>query len=395
MTTEPVSSIDIASFTYPPPLPLSPPQEGSAHEPVGITSVTSSAMQPEFFERMRSADLVFVCVAAHTDTSSIPTISSAGASLELIPWTPAADLEALLHGRPVSLTTVPSNPLGPPGPALIARAALALGSIPWLPVTIGLRVEPAITTMKVQHAPGGRIDVEQGLNDSRMLYARGHAFGNALARRWGAVVIAETVPGGTTTAMAVLRSLGSRHRVSSSSSDDLLSLKQSVVDRALERAHLGRTSDVFEILDAVGDPMQPFVMGMLVSAAPNVPVLTAGGTQMAAVLAATCRLGQETGLNLQRSNVLLGTTPWVARDPQSDLGGILNDCGGWSGAVPQLDFSNMRCEPLRAYERLLVKEGVGAGGACVAALTSRTVSLAELHAEIDAQYLALLSDSHA
>ncbi len=100
-------------------------------------------------------------------------------------------------------------------------------------------------------------------------------------------------------------------------------------------------------------------------------------------------------MNLPRSNVLLGTTPWVARDPQSDLGGILNDCGGWSATVPQLDFSEMRCEPLRAYERLLVKEGVGAGGACVAALTSGRASLAELHAEIDAQYLALLSVSHA
>ncbi len=295
MKTELVSSADIASFTYPPPTPLSTARVGPTPERVGITSVTASAMQPRFFERMRSADLVFVCVAAHTDTSSIPTISSAGASLELIPWTPAADLESLLHGRPVSLTTVPSNPLGPPGPALIARAALALGRIPWLPVTIGLRVEPAITTMEIQHGPGGRIDMEQGLTDSRMLYATGHAFGEALARRWGAVVIAETVPGGTTTAMAVLRSLGSPHRVSSSSSGDLLSLKESVVDRALERAHLGRTSDVFEILDAVGDPMQPFVMGMLVSAAPNVPVLLAGGTQMAAILAATCQLGQETG----------------------------------------------------------------------------------------------------
>jgi NaMN:DMB phosphoribosyltransferase len=141
--------------------------------------------------------------------------------------------------------------------------------------------------------------------------------------------------------------------------------------------------------------MQPFVIGMLCAAAGELPVILAGGTQMAAVLALIDKLEQYTQQSIPHSNVLLATTPWVARDPRSDLRGILDDCGGWAGAIPELEFSTMDCLPLRGYEQLLVKEGVGAGGACVAAITLGRASLADLHAEIDAEYLALLPDSRA
>jgi NaMN:DMB phosphoribosyltransferase len=209
--------------------------------------------------------------------------------------------------------------------------------------------------------------------------------------QYGGLVIGETVPGGTTTAMAVLRALGHPHRVSSSSAEDLLSIKQITVDLAIQRARLDAESGVFHVLNQLGDPMQPFVMGMLVAAAELIPVILAGGTQMAAVLALTHRLEDECHMSVPRENVLLATTPWVARDPQAELQGMLTDCGGWAGASPELDFSGMSCAPLQAYEQLLVKEGVGAGGACVAALALGSASLQELHGEIDAEYLELLT----
>jgi uncharacterized protein (TIGR00303 family) len=383
---------DASSYVYTPPLAMTAP--GRATCASGITAVSSPELVGPFLDRFRSTQPLFACVAAHTDTSSIPGISSAGASLELIPWTPAADLEALLRGRPVSLPTVPSNPLGPPGPALITRSALALAGIPWLPITIGLPIRPAIATLEIGHGPGGRIDLDRGLADSHALFTAGQRLGATLVRTHNALVIAETVPGGTTTAMAVLRALGSHHAVSSSSAEDTSSIKQLVVDKALQRASLRPNAAVFEVLNAVGDPMQPFVIGMVCSAAREVPVILAGGTQMAAVLAVVDRLEQSPP-RFPRSNVLLATTPWVARDPLSDLQGILNDRGGWAGAIAELDFSASECLPLRAYERRLVKEGVGAGGACVAALALGRASLAELHREIDAEYLALLPDSRA
>jgi NaMN:DMB phosphoribosyltransferase len=170
-----------------------------------------------------------------------------------------------------------------------------------------------------------------------------------------------------------------------------LAIKQSVVDSALRRSSLPPNASVFEILDAVGDPMQPFVMGMLCATAVTTPVILAGGTQMAAVLALIHRLEQQTSLSIPRSHILLATTPWVARDPNADLVGILDDGGAWAGAVPDLDFSTMECVSLRAYEQLMVKEGVGAGGACVAALALGRASIEDVHREIDAQYLRLLS----
>jgi uncharacterized protein (TIGR00303 family) len=263
--------------------------------------------------------------------------------------------------------------------------------MPWLPVLIGLRKRPEIPAVEIQHNPGGRIDLEPGVADSLSLFNLGQDLGASLVRERDTLVIAETVPGGTTTALAVLRALGCNRPVSSSSAEDVMAVKHDVVNRALQRASLRATATVFEIMDGLGDPMQPFVMGMLSSAAPHIPVMLAGGTQMAAVLALSQRLEQEAGVSIPRSSVLLATTPWVARDPFSDLRGILDDRGSWAAAIPELDFSSMHCVPLRAYERFLVKEGVGAGGACLAALVLGSTSLADLHREIDAQYLELLS----
>jgi uncharacterized protein (TIGR00303 family) len=256
-------------------------------------------------------------------------------------------------------------------------------------------MRPSVTTFKINHPSGGRIDVEPGVADSRSLFLSGQQLGATLAREYGALVIAETVPGGTTTAMAILRALGCSLRVSSSSADDTLAIKRTVVDSSLRRSQLAPNAGVFEILDAVGDPMQPFVMGMLCATARDVPVILAGGTQMAAVLALIHRQEQQSSRSIRRSDVLLATTPWVARDPHADLVRILGDCGGWTGVIPHLDFSTMKCLPLHAYEQLLVKEGVGAGGACVAALARGRTSLSGLHREIDAQYLALFSDGRA
>ncbi|HEX3247116.1 MAG TPA: TIGR00303 family protein [Chloroflexota bacterium] len=385
---------ETASYIYPPPAQLTHTTGSRGNCLSGVIPIAQPDLLAQFIHRFRFAQPLFVCVAAHTDTSSIPGISSAGASLDLIPWTPAADLESLHYGRPTSLSTVPSNPLGPPGPALITRSALALSQMPWLPITIGLRESASLPTLEIAHAHGGRIDVEPGVADSEQLYNLGRELGSRLAHQYGGLVIGETVPGGTTTAMAVLRALGYPHRVSSSSAEDLPSIKQMTVDCAIRRARLDAGSATFNVLNQLGDPMQPFLMGMLVAAADLVPVMLAGGTQMAAVLSVTHRLEQEHDLRVPRENVLLATTPWVARDPQADLLSMLTDCGGWAGAIPELDFSGMSCRPLQSYEQLLVKEGVGAGGACVTALALESASLQELHGEIDAEYVALFAGNN-
>src|SRR5207237_10746790 len=105
-----------------------------APRPVAWTDEILFAHAPEAGAEL-AASLVglrplFACVIAWTDTASIPGLSAAGASTELIPYTAAADAEVLRHGTARCINGVPCNPAGPPGPAIITRAALDLGGIP-------------------------------------------------------------------------------------------------------------------------------------------------------------------------------------------------------------------------------------------------------------------------
>ena len=114
--------------------------------------------------------------------------------------------------------------------------------------------------------------------------------------------------------------------------------------------------------------MQPLAAGLLLEAAlGGVPVLLAGGSQMAAVLALALALA----LPDQRSRLIqataLATTRWVAEEPGSDLVRLLDRLGRHWQVEPlafcsALAFSGS-CHPaLARYEEGYVKEGVGAGG---------------------------------
>ena len=67
-------------------------------------------------------------------------------------------------------------------------------------------------------------------------------------------------------------------------------------------------------------------------------------------------------------NVAIGTTRWIITDKTSDLKGIVTQIADVQILAADLDFSQSRFEGLRAYEVGMVKEGVGAGGAAIAAM---------------------------
>jgi NaMN:DMB phosphoribosyltransferase len=116
-------------------------------------------------------------------------------------------------------------------------------------------------------------------------------------------------------------------------------------------------------------------------------VLLAGGSQMLAVAALLAALdGPE-----QLAQVAVGTTRWVVADPAADVAGLAADIASDLALIgANLDFSRSRHPALHAYERGLVKEGVGAGGACIAATLATGASGADLQAAIDATYDLLL-----
>jgi NaMN:DMB phosphoribosyltransferase len=137
---------------------------------------------------------------------------------------------------------------------------------------------------------------------------------------------------------------------------------------------------------AVGDPMQPVVAGLVLAAAPLVPVLLAGGSQMAAVLALAAALARAEGSTLEVGRLAIATTSWVARDPTADLSGLVAQIADVPVLASDLDFGASRHAPLRRYEDLLVKEGVGAGGAAVAASLAVAATRERLTAEIESVY---------
>ena len=124
------------------------------------------------------------------------------------------------------------------------------------------------------------------------------------------MTIGESIPGGTTTALAVLKSFGIDAHVSSSMPKNPESLKNEIVEKALKRSD---SKDPFKIIANAGDPMIPFVAGMLSSASEITNVILAGGTQMTAVLALAETIGYD------KDRTALGTTSYIIDDKSANL----------------------------------------------------------------------------
>jgi len=339
-------------------------------------------------ERWRGRKPTFWCVLAHTDTCLLPGVSAAGVSEELRPLTPAADAEVVHLGSPRCLPHLPSNPSGAPGPSGITRAALRLASIDPCFLAVGLRVWPSAPHLRVDGRPGGRIDRGNAVPHARELFEIGLSLGADVTN--GYLVLGESVPGGTTTALALLLALGyeAEGRVSGSMPGNAHAVKSHVARAALAASGLkpgdGR-ADPLAAVAQVGDPMQPLVAGIVLGS--NTDVLLAGGSQMLAVAALIAALQFDA---LDR--VVIGTTRWIIDDPAADISGLATDI---SPELPvlaaNLGFGRSRHAGLRAYEGFMVKEGVGAGGACIAAMLASGASIENLEAAIDVAYDQMLT----
>lgn len=309
---------------------------------------------------------------AGTETAAVPGISAAGATPESRRFTAAADAEYLLLGpRAQPMHPLPALPAGV-SPALIARAALeGLGLEPWL-VDLGVPVAPVVPHLSLGQHPARCLSTGQALAPERVraLWQLGTRWGERLARRQDPILLAECVPGGTTTALAVLEGLGieAEGLVSGSQRQPDHQLKQRLVQQGLQAAGLCAPADPTALLAAVGDPMQALAAGLVQAAAQaGAPLLLAGGSQMAAVLAlvlAATPQGQRQAVVDQAAVV---TTAWLANEASSDLPGLLSRMALRWGVEPlgfasSLRFRGSDCAELRAYEQGFVKEGVGAGG---------------------------------
>ncbi len=331
--------------------------------------------QSDIIERFLTKNPIFVCVISYTETSQVPGITFAGANPDLIAYTPAADSEFLYHGRCFSISGVPATPDGIPTPALLTRTALSMGKIPCLVVNSGSKIAPKIPFISFGIRYGRNIQHEAALKlfETQQAFEYGKLLGNQLSMSSDLIVLGESIPGGTTTALGVLTGFGieANYKVSSSMPSNPHELKIHVVQEAIQNQKITNFKDSFKIVSSLGDPMIPAVAGIATGTIQSgSKVILAGGTQMAAVLAFM------SSLKVSLSNICLGTTSYVTKDENSDIEYLVRTISSEVPILsvnPGLDRSTK--SGLTAYDKGMVKEGVGAGGALIALLLKSHRSL--------------------
>ena len=222
--------------------------------------------------------------------------------------------------------------------------------------------------------------------------------GAKLAGQHDALIIAECVPGGTTTALGLMLALGLSVNGCVSGSLPLLNhqIKSDIVSAGLKAAGYQfeqyRQSPLLAV-SAVGDPMQAFAAGAALAASQQIPVMLGGGSQMLAVNALINAICSAKSIDSPSQSILVATTKWVAFDPfarSTELAQMSQSCFG----ACRPDFQQSRHKGLRAYEEGNVKEGVGAGAAMTIANLRKFAAL-EILTAIDNQYDQMVLGKHA
>ncbi len=361
-----------------------------------IRVYTEIAQGQRWLQQYQGKRPIFACILGFTATGLIPGISAAGATPDSRQYTAIADAEFLING----VTSQPQYPLPPleagASPVLISRAVVEAFNLPVYLFNAGLLHPPAVPAIDLGGVAASCLTSGKAmpLETVKHLFEQGLQWGEQLAvAADGYVIIGECVVGGTTTALSILTGLGiaATGKVNSSHPQCNHAQKWEVVQAGLRKwENKSLTFDPFELVAAVGDPMQIAAAGMAISASRHGGVLLAGGTQMLAVYALaealvkhqklrdeTKAIGSQFSLAWQPTQIVVGTTRWVAQDTTGDTVGLAQ-LGNVPLLATQLSFSTSRYPQLQAYEQGYVKEGVGAGGCAIAAHLYKNWSIVQL-----------------
>jgi uncharacterized protein (TIGR00303 family) len=343
---------------------------------------TQPLQAQQWLERYRGKLPVFACILGFTDTCLIPGISAAGKTPADRQYTAIADAEFLANG----VRSQPAHPLPPliagASPVYISRTIVASLDFPLYIFNAGLPTPPTISHVNLGGMPAACLTTGAALplNIVTHLYQQGLIWGEKLAARAGDgyVILGECVVGGTTTALSLLSGLGidAIDKVNSSHPICNHQQKWEIVQQGLSHLNLPRSP--LELVAAIGDPMQIVVAGMAIAASRTSGVLLAGGTQMLAVAALINEIGVNQGLSIDLAQIVVGTTNWVANDRSGDTVALAQLIPQIPLISTNLSFASSQYPQLQVYEQGFVKEGVGAGGAAIAASLYRNWGQVEL-----------------
>jgi uncharacterized protein (TIGR00303 family) len=313
----------------------------------------------------------FLLAASVTHTCEIEGITQAGIPGK-IPLTPTLDAEFITNEKVFSMPELAETPKGVPTPALITRAAHNL--IPFSNIEVlnlGLDVIPQNTPLQnFDINPSGSVATGAGI-DAKAVFEKGMLAGKNYELKGNYLILAESTPGGTTTAATTALALGydCRGDFSSSFLNSPDSIKEKTIDAALSLINDHMSN--FEKLSLVSDNMLIFCAGFLLEASRRFHIVLAGGTQMASCLLVADKLREDVLMRIKSENISIATTSWVANDENSDLKHILSLLSYTPHAVhTSFSFANAEIPVLKLYDEGEAKEGVGAGAALAYANTN-------------------------
>ena len=331
----------------------------------------------DFLEFLRGKKATFLLGCSVTKTCEIPNISQAGIPGKLY-LTPTLDAEFLCTKEVRSLEDIAKTPKGVPTPALITRAVHELNAFSNIEIlNLGLEVIPNINYFKIHNfdiKPSRRID-DGAKIDALEIFQKAIEFAQNYKTNDDYVILAESVPAGTTTANATALALGYEcdGYFSSSYKDNPNEIKEKAIRTALERIDLN--DDIFEILSSISDNMIIFNAGFILgSQVNNQKIILAGGTQMAAVLLVANSILRSMEGSIDSSNLALCTTKWINKDLNSNIKALLEQLDFPINAyASDFDFEQSSHPALKLYDEGEAKEGVGCGAAlCYAAINGLT-----------------------
>ena len=299
---------------------------------------------------------ILAVILGNTRLSTIPGISGAGPTPEKTLLTPVLDSELIATGAIRSWPMKPNTPTGCPTPAVITRAMVELMGLEPLFINAGLVHPPVVPCLDLYGAPGGDPREGDAVPRAAEIFTQGERAGRLLSGLSDLLVLGECVPGGTTTALCVLRGLGYPAKVSSSFVRNPVALKEEICRQVQETIRSRRITDPLGVVRVGGDPMMAAAAGIVSSY--RGPVFLAGGTQMLAVAALIGKMGGRVPP--------VATTVYVRDDPSAGFPETAARLGVQVYYVDP-DFGDIGHHGLARYCEGEVKEGIGAGGAMLLA----------------------------
>lgn len=322
---------------------------------------------------MKTPD-INILFAGSTYLSKINGITAAGANPEMTFLTPVIDSEILLYGTPLSIKFPPVTPDGIPSPSVVSYACFKISGIKTLIVNSGMEKRPKTPFFETGLLPA--LNPIETFSCPDYEKAKNAAFEIVnIFDSMDEILISESIPAGTTSALIILNKILGMKKVSSSMKNSPDEEKLDIARKVNYQVSDKLSSE--ELIKRVGDYTQAMIYNIIKYRRKK--IILGGGTQMAAIIALCNRDLIDT------SNTTLITTDLVYNSVGKEF---FEKCGVLNFEISRTFFENSRHEGLRKYSEGSVKEGVGLGASIY--FSSMTNEKDNIINEIDNVYEKIL-----